>query len=80
MGHLHRDGIDRLRHLMGYSRQKSTICTTLADAGWLAGAGIKRGVDSRETKRLGDHPSRTLRTARNAPAEAAALPRAGQGK
>lgn len=48
MGHLHRDGIDRLRHVMGYSRQKSTICTTLADAGWIAGAGTKRGVDSRE--------------------------------
>ncbi|MEZ5667251.1 MAG: molybdopterin oxidoreductase family protein [Alphaproteobacteria bacterium] len=48
MGHLHRDGIDRLRHVMGYSRQYSTICVALADAGWLAGAGIKRGVDSRE--------------------------------
>ncbi|MGF1625699.1 MAG: molybdopterin-dependent oxidoreductase [Alphaproteobacteria bacterium] len=48
MGHLHRDGIDRLRHVMGYSRQNSTICVTLADTGWVAGAGIKRGVDSRE--------------------------------
>lgn len=48
MGHLHRDGIDRLRHVMGYSRQFSTICVALADTGWLAGAGVKRGVDSRE--------------------------------
>jgi anaerobic selenocysteine-containing dehydrogenase len=48
MGHLHRDGIDRLRHAMGYSRQFSTICVTLGDTGWLAGAGAKRGVDARE--------------------------------
>lgn len=48
MGHLHRDGIDRLRHVMGYSRQFSTICVTLSDTGWLAGAGVKRGVDGRE--------------------------------
>ncbi|MGB8843395.1 MAG: molybdopterin oxidoreductase family protein [Aliidongia sp.] len=48
MGHVQRDGIDRLRHVMKYSRQFSTICTTLADGGWLAGVGVKRGVDSRE--------------------------------
>jgi anaerobic selenocysteine-containing dehydrogenase len=48
MGHVQRDGIDRLRHVMKYSRQFSTICTTLADTGWLAGVGVKRGVDSRE--------------------------------
>jgi anaerobic selenocysteine-containing dehydrogenase len=48
MGLVQRDGINRLRHAMGYSRQHSTFCSTLADAGWLAGAGSKKGVDARE--------------------------------
>ncbi|MCC7271782.1 MAG: molybdopterin oxidoreductase family protein, partial [Alphaproteobacteria bacterium] len=48
MGLVQRDGINRLRHVMGYSRQNNTICTTLADSGWLAGVGLKRGVDGRE--------------------------------
>ena len=48
MGHVQRDGIERLRHVMRWSRQHSTICIALADSGWLAGVGIKRGVDSRE--------------------------------
>uniref|UniRef100_UPI0035B37F67 molybdopterin-containing oxidoreductase family protein n=1 Tax=Stella sp. TaxID=2912054 RepID=UPI0035B37F67 len=48
MGLVQRDGINRLRHVMGYSRQFSTICTTLADSGWVAGVGMKRGVDGRE--------------------------------
>ena len=48
MGLVQRDGIHRLRHAMRYSRQHSTICTTLADAGYVAGAGAKRGVDARE--------------------------------
>jgi len=48
MGLVQRDGINRLRHAMGYSRQHSTFCNTLADAGWLAGAGSKKGVDARE--------------------------------
>ena len=48
MGLVQRDGIERLRHAMGYSRQKSTICVTLADTGWVAGTGAKRGVDGRE--------------------------------
>ncbi|MDA0663715.1 MAG: molybdopterin oxidoreductase family protein [Proteobacteria bacterium] len=48
MGLLQRDGLDRFRHALGYSRQKSTICTTIADAGWFAGVGVKYGVDSRE--------------------------------
>ncbi|MFQ6016595.1 MAG: molybdopterin oxidoreductase family protein [Kiloniellaceae bacterium] len=48
MGLVQRDGIERLRHVKRYSRQHSTICITLADAGWLAGLGVKRGVDSRE--------------------------------
>jgi anaerobic selenocysteine-containing dehydrogenase len=48
MGLVQRDGIDRLRHVMKYSHQKTTICTGLADPGWLAGAGVKRGLDPRE--------------------------------
>ena len=48
MGLVQRDGINRLRHAMGWSRRLSTICAALSDTGWLAGAGIKRGVDLRE--------------------------------
>ena len=48
MGLVQRDGIERLRHVMKYSRQHSTICVTLSDTGWVAGCGIKRGVDARE--------------------------------
>ncbi|BBK30169.1 dehydrogenase [Allostella humosa] len=48
MGLVQRDGINRLRHVMGYSRQLNTICTTLADSGWVAGVGKKLGVDGRE--------------------------------
>jgi anaerobic selenocysteine-containing dehydrogenase len=48
MGLIQRDGIERLRHVMKYSRQHSTICVTLSDTGWIAGCGVKRGVDSRE--------------------------------
>jgi anaerobic selenocysteine-containing dehydrogenase len=48
MGLVQRDGIHRLRHALRYSRQHSTICVTLSDSGWIAGAGVKRGVDARE--------------------------------
>jgi anaerobic selenocysteine-containing dehydrogenase len=48
MGHVQRDGIERLRHVKGYSRQWQTICTMLAESGWLAGVGAKKGVDARE--------------------------------
>jgi anaerobic selenocysteine-containing dehydrogenase len=48
MGLVQRDGIDRLRHVMKYSHQKTTICNGLSDPGWTAGAGVKRGVDPRE--------------------------------
>jgi anaerobic selenocysteine-containing dehydrogenase len=48
MGLVQRDGINRLRHAMRYSRWYSTICVALSDAGWLAGVGSKRGVDLRE--------------------------------
>ncbi|MES2938595.1 MAG: molybdopterin oxidoreductase family protein [Pseudomonadota bacterium] len=50
MGLVARDGINRLAHAMRYSRQHSTICNTLFEAGWTAGAGPKAnwGVDARE--------------------------------
>jgi len=46
-----RDGIQRLAHAMRYSRQHSTICVSLVDAGWNAAVGQKRGVDGREIAR-----------------------------
>jgi len=48
MGLVQRDGIQRLRHAKRYSRQHSTVCVSLSWAGWLAGVGAVRGVDSRE--------------------------------
>ncbi len=48
MGLVQRDGIQRLRHAMKYSRWYSTICVALSDSGWIAGVGSKRGVDLRE--------------------------------
>ncbi len=45
MGLVQRDGINRLRHVMKYSRWHSTICVALSDAGWIAGTGAKRGAD-----------------------------------
>src|SRR5712664_3820785 len=48
MGLVQRDGINRLRHVMKYSRYFSTICVTLSDTGWIAGVGAKRGADVRE--------------------------------
>jgi anaerobic selenocysteine-containing dehydrogenase len=48
MGLVQRDGLQRLRHAMRYSREQTTICNTLSDAGWLAGVGQKRGIDARE--------------------------------
>lgn len=48
MGLVQRDGINRLRHAMKYSRQKLTICTSICEAGWFAGVGGYRGPDPRE--------------------------------
>jgi anaerobic selenocysteine-containing dehydrogenase len=48
MGLVQRDGIHRLRHAKRYSLEKETICVALSDAGWMAGVGVMRGVDSRE--------------------------------
>ncbi len=50
MGWVQRDGINRLRHAKRYSRQLNTICTILAEGGWLAGVGRKAGVDAREVR------------------------------
>ncbi len=47
MGLLQRDSIELFRHLLKTSRQHSTFCITLADAGWIAGTGAKRGSDPR---------------------------------
>jgi anaerobic selenocysteine-containing dehydrogenase len=48
MGLVMRDGINRLRHVMRYARQKKTICTASAEAGWAAGVGKFLGADPRE--------------------------------
>ncbi len=48
MGLVQRDGIERLRNVMGYSGMGRTICSSIARAGWAAGAGAVRGVDPRE--------------------------------
>ena len=47
MGLVQRDALDCFRHLLKTSRQHSTFCIALADAGWLAGIGVKRGSDAR---------------------------------
>ena len=48
MGQVQRDGINRLRHVMRYSRQKMTICSTVTESGWRAGVGRITGPDPRE--------------------------------
>lgn len=48
MGLVMRDGINRLRHVKKYSGQYSTICTTLAWTGFIAGTGRLAGPDPRE--------------------------------
>jgi anaerobic selenocysteine-containing dehydrogenase len=51
MGLVMRDGINRLRHAKGYSGQYSTICTKLAQTGYVAGTGKLLGPDPREMAR-----------------------------
>ncbi len=51
MGLVQRDGINRLRHVMRYSRQAKTICTSICEAGWQAGVGRFIGPDPREMAR-----------------------------
>jgi anaerobic selenocysteine-containing dehydrogenase len=48
MGLVMRDGINRLRHAKRYSGQHSTICTTMAWTGFIAGTGRLAGTDPRE--------------------------------
>ncbi|MDR3493982.1 MAG: molybdopterin oxidoreductase family protein [Ancalomicrobiaceae bacterium] len=48
MGLVQRDGIKRLTHALGYSRQYDTICTSMAWTGYLAGTGRLAGPDPRE--------------------------------
>ncbi|MET0722729.1 MAG: molybdopterin oxidoreductase family protein [Tardiphaga sp.] len=48
MGLVMRDGINRLAHEKKYSRFFSTICATIAWAGFSAGTGKVAGVDPRE--------------------------------
>jgi anaerobic selenocysteine-containing dehydrogenase len=48
MGLVQRDGINRLRHVMRYSRQRTTICSAIAEIGWFAGTGRIAGPDPRE--------------------------------
>ena len=48
MGLLHRDALDCFRHTLKTSRQHSTFCVALSDAGWNVGIGVKRGSDSRQ--------------------------------
>ena len=51
MGLVMRDGINRLRHVKGYAQQYSSICTTLAWTGYVAGTGRLTGSDPREMAR-----------------------------
>lgn len=48
MGLVMRDGINRLRNVKKYSGQFSTICTTIAWTGFIAGTGKLAGADPRE--------------------------------
>ncbi|MEQ1716419.1 MAG: molybdopterin-dependent oxidoreductase [Hyphomicrobium sp.] len=48
MGLVMRDGINRLRHAKKYSQMYSSICTTLAWSGFIAGTGRLAGPDPRE--------------------------------
>jgi len=51
MGLVQRDGINRLRHVMGWSQMGHTICTRLCESGWTAGVGKIMGPDPREMAR-----------------------------
>ncbi|GAB6053321.1 molybdopterin oxidoreductase family protein [Magnetospira thiophila] len=48
MGQVQRQGILRLRRLMGYSHMGKTICSAIGKAGLMAGIGAQRGVDGLE--------------------------------
>ncbi len=48
MGMVQRDGIIRLRNVLGYSGMRKTICVQIAYDGWAAGSGAVIGADGRE--------------------------------
>jgi len=48
LGIVNRWGLDRLRNVMRYSKQRSTICTGPSSSGWLAGVGMLTGPDPAE--------------------------------
>jgi anaerobic selenocysteine-containing dehydrogenase len=48
MGIVQRWGLDRLRHVMRYSGQETTICVGASEPGWRAGIGKLTGTDPRE--------------------------------
>jgi anaerobic selenocysteine-containing dehydrogenase len=48
MGLVQRDGLERLTHCLGYSRQHKTICSSAVGAALAAGLGAARGTDPRE--------------------------------
>ena len=48
MGIVQRWGLDRLRHVMRYSGEKTTICVGAAGPGWCAGVGKLQGTDPSE--------------------------------
>ncbi len=48
MGQVQRYAMERLRHVMGYSRELPSICITPSMAGWRAGVGLGIGADPRE--------------------------------
>ena len=58
MGIVQRWGLDRLRHVMGYSGEKTTICIGAAEPGWRAGVGRLEGTESSRDSGLG--PGRCL--------------------
>jgi len=45
MGHVMRDGLQRLRHAKEYSGMQGTYCVSLSGPGWKAGTGDQRGTD-----------------------------------
>jgi len=48
MGHVMRDGIERLRNSKAYSRQYGTICSMISWAGFVTGTGKLMGVNPEE--------------------------------
>ncbi|MGE3935612.1 MAG: molybdopterin oxidoreductase family protein [Rhodospirillaceae bacterium] len=48
MGLVQRESLNRLRNVMGWSRQHYTICSSIVEAGWRAAVGHKFGPDIRE--------------------------------